>query len=111
MTEEKDYLFVADANGLTSISPINGANEFAMVDMYCHANSHRHCMWGILMTDEQSADILQQHIDNDLGIEATKLLLDMKMAFPKSCTERKMKQLTAISEDRLQDPFGAKAAY
>lgn len=102
----KDYLFVADSNGLTSLNDDFNPTEFYAVEMYCNANDQRRCLYGIVNLKESVAEGLKQFIADGMAPEALNLIKQTKYALPESKKNLYSRWLSIIPNPIL-DPHGS----
>lgn len=102
----KDYLFVADSNGLTSLNEDFNPKEFKAVEMYCQANEQRRCLYGIVNLKESVAEGLKQFMADDMAAEALNLIKQTKYALPESKKNLYVRWLEIIPNPIL-DPHGS----
>ena len=96
------YMFVADANGLTSIAPV-APHLFSATTLYCQSNFHRLCVWGIIDAEECVADALKTFIDEGRGADALNLIKESKYSLPEAQLTRYQRNLKNIPNPDL-DP-------
>ena len=98
-----DHVFVADCHGLTSISPVD-PTAFKSITLYCQANFHRLCVWGIIDIEDHVAEALQSMIDTGEGEGALNAIKSSKYALPQNLVMKYERNLERIPNPEL-DPI------
>lgn len=95
-----DYIFVADAYGLTSLILLD-EKLFKVITIYCDSNSQRVCVWGIVNLEDGVAKGLDDLISSGRNDTALELIKQSPYSLPKNKVKKYSRLLKKIPDPEL----------
>ena len=99
----KDYVWVANCDGLHSLYPVTECNcNFFALQMYCRYNAHRYEIWGIIELEDEIYSGMKHLMETGSGqIEALKLLKTTKFSISSNLAKEYVSMLSKIPNPSL----------
>lgn len=100
----KEYMFVADCHGMTTLTDEWNSAQFHGANVYCRSNEHRRCIWGMISLEDYIATELIEMMNMGNGNLCLDLIKQTKYSFTTSNVSKFGRWMKLIPNSIL-DPF------